>query len=44
MPLPLTPRVTPLLAISLLAWTLSACGNKDDTKVATQVAAPRGLP
>lgn len=42
MPLTSTPRVAPLLAISLLALTLSACGNKEDTKVATQVAAKVG--
>ena len=42
MPLPLKPRFAALLAVSLIGLALSACGNKDDKKVATQVAAKVG--
>ena len=42
MPLILKPSFAPLLAVSLIALALSACGNKDDKKVATQVAAKVG--
>ena len=34
--------IAPLVATALLALTLTACGNKDDKKVATQVAAKVG--
>ena len=36
------PRLAPLLAMPLLALALTACGNKEDKKVATQVAAKVG--
>ena len=42
MPMTLKPRIAPLLAISLVALMLSACGNKEDKKIVTQVAAKVG--
>ena len=42
MSIPMNRRLTQVLALALLLVSLSACGNKEDKKVATQVAAKVG--